>query len=446
MVNEIVLHAGLHKTGTSSIQQTLHATHNRLVLRNQGVLYPASWPQNHSIPLYSAFCERPEAYHINIRRGYSGEQIEQVNKEYLAHLAEEVSRSSPDRMLLCGEDVSVLSLEGLSELQAYLLTIAPALRVINYVRHPVEWAVSGIQEDIKHGVSYGAALESKQSVLRNLFRERVGRLLSVFGPRAVTVYRFEDAVRHGAGLVGHFLAAAEVAELEKIRAVRANESMSQTAGDLLSHINRREPVIVDGRLNPARSPGDDAQLVNLPGPPYDIPWEDKMTLAAVSKEDAAWLSRNLKIDYLIGAHRRDIKGGLGRDELLSIVHGFKGLSPTLGELVIEYLELKAASTESADEKSLIQGTLKDLGSRDTSPEHRLFEVLGIPKSVPMAELYRELGLFLEQHGEIGVAKKMMDMALVCRPSGPFISQKSRQYEQMLNGQSAKHGGVDETGE
>lgn len=61
-VRKLVLHVGMHKTGTSSIQASF--AHNRSVLADHGVGY-AGVLENQSGPLYTRLAERPEAYRGN---------------------------------------------------------------------------------------------------------------------------------------------------------------------------------------------------------------------------------------------------------------------------------------------------------------------------------------------------------------------------------------------
>ena len=75
-IKEIILHVGLHKTATASIQRTLYL--NDELLKKKDYLYPKCWPYNHSIPIYSAFCDHPENYHINIKKKYSKEDIKKI--------------------------------------------------------------------------------------------------------------------------------------------------------------------------------------------------------------------------------------------------------------------------------------------------------------------------------------------------------------------------------
>jgi len=69
------LHLGLHKTASSSFQQTCAS--NRKLLAKQGLHYPLfacehSHPKrlkinNHSVPLRSLYDQKPQNYHINKR-------------------------------------------------------------------------------------------------------------------------------------------------------------------------------------------------------------------------------------------------------------------------------------------------------------------------------------------------------------------------------------------
>jgi hypothetical protein len=69
-MRELFLHVGMHKTGTTSIQQTLHA--NRARLQRAGLSYFEAEETNHSRTVFSAFAEAPHLYHANRRQGLWG--------------------------------------------------------------------------------------------------------------------------------------------------------------------------------------------------------------------------------------------------------------------------------------------------------------------------------------------------------------------------------------
>ncbi len=68
-MRQLFLHVGMHKTGTSSIQETLHA--NRPILAEAGYAYMDD-VVNHSRIVPSAFAAQPEQLAANRRAGILG--------------------------------------------------------------------------------------------------------------------------------------------------------------------------------------------------------------------------------------------------------------------------------------------------------------------------------------------------------------------------------------
>ena len=114
----VYLHAGLHKTATSSLQATCKA--NRAALLAQGVCYPLfhcvengrRGIDNHSIPLRTAFNAAGRPYHISTL--WRLQDLPSVSTAY-RHTLEQVL-AEHDRVLLSGEDVSAMALEDLREM------------------------------------------------------------------------------------------------------------------------------------------------------------------------------------------------------------------------------------------------------------------------------------------------------------------------------------------
>ncbi|MGZ7160613.1 MAG: hypothetical protein ACXVHR_09070, partial [Methanobacterium sp.] len=123
-MNEVILHVGLHKTGTSSIQETLFSEINNKLLEKKDYLYPKSWYLNHSIPIYSAFCDDPEGYYENSRKGYSIAEIKNINERYLEGLETELTEREQTKLIISGEDISMLSLVNLHALKTYLMSLS----------------------------------------------------------------------------------------------------------------------------------------------------------------------------------------------------------------------------------------------------------------------------------------------------------------------------------
>ena len=116
-MRKIILHVGLHKTGSSSIQLT--ATNNRKLLENNGILYPELDSSNHSISFYSKFSENRDSYHINLKEGLSLCDINKKNEKWFSKLKDEILLSRCETILISGEDISVLSVKELTELKVW---------------------------------------------------------------------------------------------------------------------------------------------------------------------------------------------------------------------------------------------------------------------------------------------------------------------------------------
>jgi phosphoglycolate phosphatase len=356
----VVLHVGLHKTGTTSIQNTM--SKNNKLLKRQGYLYPRCWPANHSIPIYSSFCVEPEKYHINIRRGYTKETIQEINTRYLDSLYEEVANTHFRILLISGEDISQLPSDSLIKLREYMRSVLPGtikFRVIFYVRNPATWVPSRIQEGIKNGQG---TLEqvNLMGLAKNLFRSRIEKFSLVFGPKAVEVYSFEEAVAHERGIVGHFLSMVGVSsqDVASFKIDYGNPSISQPAAQILSYINARSPMIEAGMLHKDRAPGDSAPLMRMRGPKFDIPYFDKQVIIESNREDIEWLKENYGIDYS-ALKPEDTPGhntSFPDEALMDLGSAYRQLSHPLKELVKRYLQEEA---DASNDPRLLE-LLKDL--------------------------------------------------------------------------------------
>lgn len=135
---ELVLHIGLHKTGTSAIQKFLGDNHKSL--EEQGILYPLGIvPAGDHNPL--AWCLTDERYFPNRREFY----VENASVDYWSKLYNVVSRNPATRIILSGEDFSLIDDPGrLAELCKPFDT-----RVIVYLRRQDQYIQSVYNQMVK---------------------------------------------------------------------------------------------------------------------------------------------------------------------------------------------------------------------------------------------------------------------------------------------------------
>lgn len=146
---KILLHMGQGKTGTTALQQSLHAASSRL--RGKGVLYPAFGHRSIAHHLLLPLCENPDRLTRWSLECLSGpEAAVEAAWQAWNHTCDQVREDPPGIMVLSsellifgtGERAKARLAETLSELSA---DIIPVL----YIRHPVDDFRARLQEALK---------------------------------------------------------------------------------------------------------------------------------------------------------------------------------------------------------------------------------------------------------------------------------------------------------
>lgn len=283
------LHAGLHKTGTTLIQNTLYA--NLAALRAAGVNY-LDIEANHSPVLYSLFSARAGSYHMNRRLGITpGESLERHNAALRAALETRLAASECDRFVLSGEDVSVLTEEELGRLKTFLQPYAGRIKVILYLRHPIPWIASEAQERLKSGHRLETLRKSPPPAE---YRGRLEKFIRVFGRDWVDFRLYRRDTEPNWDVLDDFLGAIGCPELagKLAPATDANQGMSAAAAEAIDALNRLCPCfLAEGAWNPERARGAAGTLVKLGGPSFRFsPRESQINEAALAA-DLDWVRR-----------------------------------------------------------------------------------------------------------------------------------------------------------
>ena len=146
--NLCIVHIGMHKTGTSSIQ------HNLTKMKNKNFTYFDLGPENHSIPIYSLFSHNRYEYHVHKKMGRMPCDIYnyciRINKRIRNNIRNNITQ---DTFVLSAEDIVNLSLEELKYLQKYLHIFFKNIKIVAYVRAPFSYTVSAVQQAIKSGLN-----------------------------------------------------------------------------------------------------------------------------------------------------------------------------------------------------------------------------------------------------------------------------------------------------
>ena len=242
-VKKIVIHAGLHKTGTSSIQSVL--TDFRALLSGHGIVYPSfggnGWT-NHSIPLSLLFMDEERVDYHSVRKIFPDKEARVVATEkILEHFMLELTRSGKSTILLSGEDLSTFRKNEFERLRYFFSNLWDCeFELIVYVREPVAYLVSDAQELVRAGIkTVGEAVR-----MGNLQRAKmkISNLIDIFGRESVRVFDYGDSNFVGNDIVKHFFGVLGMdSPLPMTEVIRTNLASSLEKVLVLSAIRWLQP-------------------------------------------------------------------------------------------------------------------------------------------------------------------------------------------------------------
>lgn len=227
----IVLHIGLHKTGTTSIQRFLHENYEALL--RQGVLYP----------LAGRFRKDGERHESHLMLAWS--VVERYARKYDVKLSDqpwvslrkEIEEKKPGRVVLSSEFFWSATKQEVEQIRSYLDRYP--VKVLLYMRNPVNLALSTYKQGVKSGgISSGLMTHFMARLRQYDFEDTFTRWASVFGSDQVKVHIFEKAKQD---LVGHFTRVAGIEWSDRFEIPPpANVSPSDSVIQLVRWINTIE--------------------------------------------------------------------------------------------------------------------------------------------------------------------------------------------------------------
>lgn len=239
MRRRLVIHIGMHKTGSSSIQRFL--SRNRWLLKRLGVFYPATRRAD----------GRREPKHNRLFEAISHEADHGAAHPAFGE-ARDVVAEITDQIERAAAPLSILSAEGLSgERPVFAEALAPLAarfecRIVVFLRRPDDWVESFykqmvVSREVRETRSLGDFINAQSTQDHLDFDRILSWWAEAFGDDALRVAAFPPA--NGARLIDEFLRAADAPRwLGRLPYANARENRSPNWGEVarVRSENRKE--------------------------------------------------------------------------------------------------------------------------------------------------------------------------------------------------------------
>lgn len=285
--NIVIIHAGMHKTGSSSIQKNLlSAQLNNELQSDIPTQYFSLGPSNHSGSLRKAYSNDPGNF-LSVINGT--ETKEQFLKNGIKKRSQfQTFFKVNNRCIISGEGIIHLSFDDLLHLKEDIVAASKKVVVFIYVREAVSFMGSAFQQRLK--VRY---LPIVSNTLYPKYENRFSNLENIFGPENIIYIPFSPEKLLGGNVVLDFFNRLNI-PIEKSEIVHANEGMSANAVALLWCYRQvygqsmgKDDVNSDTAMTEA--------LRRLPGKKFSMGEETARLILQKNVEDLNWIKSRVEL-------------------------------------------------------------------------------------------------------------------------------------------------------
>lgn len=223
-MRELILHFGMHKTGSSAIQRALRTHDLGPDHACVGIIDSA----NQSAAVIAMFSRNAHRHHNTVKRGYSPEEIQAIGQQQRARFASLLREHPAPSLVLSAEDAGQLKEDDLRQLRRFVQACGRTVRAVAYVRTPVSYMESALQQRIKGGLGQWRPQDWWPT-----YQERFEKFDRVFGREAVSLWKYDPATFPDGDVVCDFFTRLGIPWQPAQQATRVNESLSLPAVRLL---------------------------------------------------------------------------------------------------------------------------------------------------------------------------------------------------------------------
>ncbi len=218
-----ILHVGMHKTGSTSIQNSLKDLDDSSFYYARLLGRP-----NHSVIMTAMFARHDDPKLDKRRYAKGPRDIRDEVVEARRDLASSIKAADGRTLVISGEGMLRMSDDELVRLKSYLERHGyDDIKVMAYIRSPIGYISSAVQTKLKGG---STGVFNLQTSVPD-YRQKLEKFDTVFGRENVSLFKFDPAQFPAKDVVQDFCIRAGI-PLTSIKAVRRNESITLLAAKL----------------------------------------------------------------------------------------------------------------------------------------------------------------------------------------------------------------------
>ena len=337
-IKRAIIHLGMPKAGSSSIQYTLYK--NAAVLEKFGFRYLTEWGRDHIDKFHSLF--------------HHGSSLE--NRNAINTLLKVINNSDCETLVLSGEFFTSLYLDSTIEriqnfVKKYFYDNNIETTIIYYVRNPLTWIISWTNQ-----ILFSSGYLNKNA---GFFEVAIKQYTGIFNLQAcfndcLQIIKFEDACQDKDGFVANFLRTIKFPE-DEIKNIdmslsKRNESRCMEVIEFVHFVEvmeNRHSFCNYKRYIPSRFYRAINPLRNIKGIKFDLPFQSKVELWERLQETVKLLNEKAGVnytDYKIPAESFAAQEAYSPETIQGFIEAFPKLNLIIKEHFLKFFEKKYMET------------------------------------------------------------------------------------------------------
>lgn len=276
------LHIGMHKTGSTSIQENLVKFRRPEGWRYLTVVDGANMGQ----ALFKMFGTNAQEFHWFVKQGKTASQLSARGAKLREKFERNLARAPERDVIISAEALSLLDKPGVVALRDFLAPHFSVIKVVAYVRPPLGFMNSAFQQQLKHGKT-----AFRFAAARPKYRRRFEKFEEIFGRGNVILRKFNPAAFPNGCIVADFCRMLGIQGPPPDQVRRVNESLCREACGILYAYRKYGPGFGVGRTVVRENNWIVAALAAMRGRKFLV--ARRRLRKAMDMDDVRWMEQRL---------------------------------------------------------------------------------------------------------------------------------------------------------